>query len=209
MSLLKKYGSFTHILEPTVSYTLVTDSDNSLPVLDSTELFKQTSRAEVSLLNRVIGKSGEVLVFRVSQGLDTFVKENPFLPLQIDLALKKPVALRFEATYDVNTGRVNDTNADISLKISETTFSAGYRYDRQNDTTFYTATIGLHPFRPIYIDSRVWYDAKNRQLTEGLLNIRYIRQCWGIGLEFIKRPGDFNTVFKFELRGLTKDIKNL
>ena len=209
MSLLKKYSSFTHILEPTLSYTLVTNSENNLPTLDSTELFKRTSKVEVSLLNRVLSKGGEILVFRVSQGLDTFVKDNPLLPLQIDFALKKPVALRFEATYDVNTGRLNDTNSDISMKVSETTFSAGYRYNRQNDTTFYTASIGLHPFKPIYLDSRVWYDVKNKQLAEGLLNIRYILQCWGVGLEFIKRPGDFNAVFRFELRGLTRDIRNI
>ncbi len=210
MSLVKKYDSFTHILEPTLSYTLIPDTgNNNLPVLDSTELFKKTSKIELSLFNRILSKDGEILEFRVSQGFDSFVKDNSFLPLQVDIALKKPVALRFEAIYDVNTGRLDSTNSDLSTKISETTLSAGYRYNRQDDTTSYTATIGLHPFKPIYIDSRVWYDAKNKELAEGLLNIRYVLQCWGVSLEFIKRPGDFNAVFRFELRGLTKDLRNI
>lgn len=39
------------------------------------------------------------------------------------------------------------------------------------------------------------------------MNIKYISQCWGISMEFIKRPGDFNVVILFELKGLTRPLK--
>ena len=116
---LKKYSSFTHIVEPSLSYTLITNSENDLPVFDSTELFKKTSLIELSFLNRIITSSGELMVFRISQGFDSEYGDRPFLPLKLEVGLKKPFSVRFDIDYDVHTGKVENTNSDIFLPISE------------------------------------------------------------------------------------------
>jgi lipopolysaccharide assembly outer membrane protein LptD (OstA) len=114
--------------------------------------------------------------------------------------------MRLEATYDVHTGRLESTNSDISVKIHDTVISAGQRYNRQDKITFYNGSIGLHPYKPLYLEGKIWYDAKEGETTDMTLNIKYISQCWGVSVEFLKRPGDFNVIFRFELKGLTKTI---
>jgi LPS-assembly protein len=199
--LLKRYGSFTHVLEPSVGYTLITDSE-SLPLFDSTELFDKTSKIELSLLNRFINNNGEFMVFRASEGFDTNHGDRPFLPLTLEVGIKKPVSLRLETSYDVNTGRLENINSDLSMSISETTISAGQRYDRQEDITYYNAGIGLHPFKPLYMDGRLWYDGKERRVRDITINMKYLSQCWGMTLEVIKTPNDFTVAILFELKGL-------
>ncbi len=199
--LLKRYGSFTHVLEPSVGYTLITDSE-SLPLFDSTELFDETSKIELSLLNRFINNNGEFMVVMASQGLDTNHGDSPFLPFTLEVGIKKPVSLRLETSYDVNTGRVERINSDLSMSISGTAISAGQRYNRQDDITYYNAGIGLHPFKPLYMDGRLWYDAEEREIRYITTSIRYMSQCWGITLEFIKAPDDFTVAIMLELKGI-------
>ncbi len=199
--LLKRYGSFTHVLEPSVGYTLITDSE-SPTLFDSTELFDETSKIELSLLNRFINNNGEFMVVRASQGLDTNHGDSPFLPFTLEVGIKKPVSLRLETSYDVNTGRVERINSDLSMSISGTAISAGQRYNRQDDITYYNAGIGLHPFKPLYMDGRLWYDAEEREVRYITASIRYMSQCWGMTLEFIKAPDDFTVAIMFELKGI-------
>ncbi len=203
----KKYGSFTHIAEPSLSYTLISNSENSLPLFDSAELFKKTSLIEFSLLNRLIDNKGELMAIRASQGFDSYLGDRPFLPLKLQVGIKRPVTMRFDADYDLHTGKLENSNSDLFVKIFETTFSAGHRYNRQNNITFYSAGIGLHPYKPLYLGGRIWYDAEEKEAKDIVMNIKYISQCWGISMEFIKRPGDFNVVILFELKGLTRPLK--
>jgi hypothetical protein len=37
------------------------------------------------------------------------------------------------------------------------------------------------------------------------VTVRYQRQCWGLKVEAIKRPGDFTTLFTVELAGLNRE----
>ncbi len=205
--LLKKYGSFTHIIEPSLNYTLISNSENSLPVFDSDELFKKTSKIELALLNRLLNSNGEFLVFRVSQGFDSYLGDRPFLPLKLEVGIKRPVSLRFDADYNVQTGRLESTNSDISVNFSEILLSAGQRYNRTEDINTYVAGIGIHPFKPLYIDSRIWYDSEENETRDVTLHIKYTNQCWGIDLGFIKRPGDFSVTVLFELKGITRALK--
>ena len=48
---------------------------------------------------------------------------------------------------------------------------------------------------------------KEKRQKRSFSSIKYFKQCWGLNVEFIKRPGDFNAVFMFELKGLTKAFK--
>jgi LPS-assembly protein len=204
--LLKKYESFTHVLEPSIGYTLITDSED-LPLFDSTELFKKTSTVELSLLNRFINNSGEFMVLRASQGFDSYLGDRPFLPLRLEIGIKKPISMRFDASYDVNTGRVESINSDLWMKVSKTTISAGQRYNRQGDILTYVSSIGLYPYKSLYMEGRLWYDAKEREVKDVSLNVKYTSQCWGVNLEFIKKPGDFTAAVMFELKGISKGLR--
>lgn len=206
---LKKYNSFTHIAEPSLSYTLITNSENNLPVFDSTELFKKTSLIELSFLNRIISSRGELIVFRISQGFDSEYGDRPFLPLKLEVGVKKPFSLRFDIDYDVHTGKVENTNSDISLPISEITIMAGHRYNRKDDISYYDAGLGIRPFKPIYLESRIWYDNTEHETRAISVKLKYLSKCWGVLMEFIKRPGDFDARIMFELTGLSKSLGNL
>jgi len=207
---LKKYNSFTHIVEPSLSYTLITDSEDNLPVFDSTELFKKTSLLELSLLNRIISSSGELMVFRISQGFDSEHGDRPFLPLKLEVGVKKPLSLRFDIDYDVHTGKIENTNSDIILPLSaDITVMGGHRYSREDDISYYNAGLGIHPYKPLYLEGRIWYDHTEHETRSISLKLKYLSKCWGVLTEFIKRPGEFNAKIMFELTGITNSLSKL
>ncbi|MDH5202152.1 MAG: LPS assembly protein LptD [Nitrospirota bacterium] len=200
--LIKKYESFTHIIEPSIEYHLITNSENNLPVFDSTELFKKTSRIELALLNRFLDNSGEIMVMRVSQGFDSFYDgDRPFLPLKLELGVKKPIPLRLDTSYDVNTGKVESVNSDMWIKVSDVLIGAMQRYNRQEDITFFGAGFGLQPFKSLHTEVRFFYDGREKQITDTTINLRYISQCWGVNMVFVKKPHDFTFAVMFELKG--------
>jgi hypothetical protein len=57
------------------------------------------------------------------------------------------------------------------------------------------------------MEGRLWYDAKMKEIDDISMNLKYTRQCWGINLEFVKRPGDYSVVVMFDLKGLSKSLK--
>jgi hypothetical protein len=199
---LKRYNSFTHVLEPSLGYTLITDSQD-LPIFDSTELFKKTSMVELSLINRLLNANGEFFILRASQGFDANLGDRPFLPFKLEVGIKKPVSLRLDATYDVHRGGLDSINSDFSYSVSETSVWFGQRYNKQEDIIFYRAGFGLHPFKPWYLNSSISYDAQEKVIRDITIDLRYLRQCWGINMQFNKYPGDYSVLIMFELKGLS------
>jgi LPS-assembly protein len=203
---IKRYGSFTHILEPSLGYTLITDSED-LPVFDSTELFKKTSTVELSLLNRFINSNGEFMIIKASQGLDTYLGDRPFLPFRLEIGIRRPVSLRLDTSYDVRTGKLESINSDLGMNLYNTMVSIGQRYNRQDDISTYVVGIGLHPFKSLYTEGRIWYDENENRLSDISLKIIYSGQCWGMNMTLVKRPGDFTAAVMFELKGVSKGLK--
>jgi hypothetical protein len=200
---LKRYNSFTHVLEPSLGYTLITDSQD-LPIFDSTELFQKTSMIELSLINRFLNENGEFFILRASQGFDANLGDRPFLPLKLEVGIKKPVSLRLDATYDVQKGELESINSDFRLSVSETSSVwFGQRYKKQEDITFYRAGFGLHPFKPWYLNSSISYDAQGKVIRDITIDLKFLRQCWGINMQFNKYPGDYSVLVMFELKGLS------
>jgi LPS-assembly protein len=199
--LLRRYESFTHILEPSVGYTLITDSESPY-LFDTTELFKKTSTIELSLLNRFVDKNGELMVFRASQGYDSYLKDRQFLPFKLEVGIKRPVSVRLDASYDVNVGKLDSINSDIRMKVFDTTVTAGQRYNRDNDITFYNAGIGLYPYKPLYMEGKLWYDAKEKEIRDITVKIKYESQCWAMNMVFVKKPGDFIVSIMFDLMNI-------
>jgi LPS-assembly protein len=206
--LIKKYTSFTHVVEPSLSYTLITNSENNLPVFDMTEIYRKTSFIELALLNRFISRNGEFLVFRASQGFDSYLGDRSFLPFKLEIGLKKPLSVKLDASYNVHTGQLEGINSEISGTISRISLYGGQRYNRENDIAYYQGGVQINPFKPFFIGGRIWYDAKEQEIRETSVNLKYIGQCWGISLDFINRPGDFNVLVLLELTGITRSIRS-
>lgn len=204
--LFKRYMSFTHVLEPSISYHFITDSNNA-PFFDATELFQKTSEIELALLNRFSDERGEFMVMRVSQAYDTNLGDRPFLPLKLEVGIRRPLSLRFEASYDVHEGELENVNSDILMTISRATLSVGQRYNKRDDIKTLVAGIGMNPSKSWNIGGRIWYDAEEKEVRDIAVNVRYARQCWGVYMEFYKRPGDFTTVIMFDLKGISQRLK--
>lgn len=203
----KRYKSIVHVVEPLIGYTLVTDSEKTLPVFDSAELFKKTSRLEFSIVNRLISHNLEFIIVRASQGLDFFEGDRPFLPFKIEIGIKAPVSFRLEADYNVHRGEVESINSDLFANvIHNITVSASQRYNRLNDITFYNAGIGIRPYKSLYIGGNIWYDAEEKEAKDITMNMLYVSQCWGINMQVTKRPDDFVVALLIELKGLTRSI---
>lgn len=204
--LMKKYGSLLHIVEPSLGYTLILNSENNLPVFDSAELFGKTSTLELVILNRLRDRNGEFMTARISQGFDSKRGDRPFLPLRVEVGIRKPLALRFEARYDVQAGDLQAINSDMSFTLSDATFYAGQRYSEPEDISFYRTGLGFRPVRPVYLEGNVWYDAKEEKIQDIGVSLHYSHQCWGFRLMMRKVPGDFDISFRFELSGLSKSL---
>jgi LPS-assembly protein len=201
--LLKRYRSFTHVLEPSIGYHFISESDDDVPLFDSTELFKKTSQIELSLLNRFIDDKGEFLVMKLSQAYDTYLHEKPFLPLTLEVGLRRPLSLRLDASYDVHEGEIESVNSDLLFRVLRATFSLGQRYNKPDDILTFVGGIGFRPVKSLSIGGRIWCDAKEKEVQEVAVNMRYKRKCWGLHMEFIKSPGDLTVIVMFDLLGVS------
>ncbi len=201
--LYKEYQSFTHIIEPSISYHFIYSSLNDLPVFDSTELFTKTSDIALSILNRVIVKGSELMAFRVTQAVDTYSNVKPSQPLKMEVGIKKPVTLTMEATYGVDTGRIETVTSDLSFPVFRGIVSFGQRYDRDLNVTAYSLGTQFSPYKSLQMAGTLWYNVGQGGLTDANLKVRYMRQCWGVRVEADKKPGDFGVRVMFELAGLT------
>lgn len=201
--LYKKYDSFLHVVEPSVRYHFITSSENDLPVLDSSELFKKTSRFELSLLNRAIIRGNEVATARITQEIDTYNSDRPFLPLKLELAMNLRVPIKLDATYNIYRGMVETLNSTVGLSVFKTNFYLGQRYSRIEDIMLLTAGMEFSPYKRVHVISSLWYDAKGGGLRDMHITMRYQRQCWGLRLVMIKKPGDYTMQLMFDLAGMS------
>jgi LPS-assembly protein len=200
--LSKKYSSFMHVLEPSLRYLLVSSSDYDLPVFDSTDLVEKTSRFELSLFNRLISGGIENATVRITQGYEAENGDRPFLPLKLDIGMGKPIPLKAGAAFDVHTGDVVSASSDLSFRFSDVGFRIGLRYNKDEELMLYKGHVAYNPLKALQISGGLWYDAKGGGLRDMTVNLRYMRQCWGIKSQFTKQPGDYSVTVNFELIGI-------
>ncbi len=200
--LYRDYGSFTHVIEPSISYHFISSSKNDLPVFDADELFKKTSDIEFSLLNRAIVKGAETVAFRITQAVDTYNSDRPLQPLRMELALRRFFPLAMEATYNVYNGELETVSSDITFNLLKAAISVGQRYNRAENIMTYTTNVVFHPFKSVRVMAQMWYDAKEQGLQDLTVAAKYVRQCWGVTVEAIKQPGNFTMRVLFDLKGM-------
>ena len=201
--LTRSYESFVHVIEPSLGYHFISSSENNLPVFDRAELFTETSRIEVSILNRAMVKGREFAAVRITQGIETRNGDRPFMPLNLDIGIKGPVDLKTGVTFDVNTGKVETLNSDISVRLTPLNFTVGQTYNRIEDIMMFRTGMAFSPVRSIQMTGQLWYDAKGGGVRDASLTMKYLSQCWSMRAEVVKKPGDFKTLFLFELAGLS------
>lgn len=202
MRLQKRYGNFTHIIEPTIDYTLIPSIKSDVPLFDSIELYTKTSRINLSVMNRFISGRGEFLTLRISQPIETYNGDRPLLPLMVEAAIKGPLTMRAEFSYDHTSNRIEDLNSDLSLNISDLWVSIGQRYKGTEDILYYSFGLKWNPFKNLSYEGYFWYDAKTGNTKNIIARINYQRQCWGITAIVTKRERDYSFSFLFNLLGV-------
>ncbi len=200
--LYRSYSSFTHIIEPSLRYHFIYSSSNDIPLLDSTELFRKTSNIELSILNRAVVKGTELFAIRLTQPVDTY-SGRPFQPLKLDVAVKSPVPITMEATYDFYSGNLDTVTSLISFKVFKANVVFGETYNRKDEIMMYTTYVAFSPLKALQIAGQMWYDAKGPGLRDVKVDVKYEKQCWGLRLEAVKSPGDFTMKVLFDLTGIS------
>jgi hypothetical protein len=107
-----------------------------------------------------------------------------------------------EATYNVYNGELETVSSDVTLKLLEAAVSVGQRYNRAENIMTYTANVAFMPFKSLRLAAKMWYDSKGQGLQDLTLSMKYVRQCWGVTFEAVKRPGDFTMRVLLELAGM-------
>lgn len=206
-SLIKKYSSFTHIIEPSLGYTYIPPSESNLPIFDSTELYTKTSTAELSILNRFINSKGEFLTVRITQPYSTLNGDDHFLPLKFEAAIQRPINLRVETSYNVNTGGIEDLKSDVRIQLpGKSSFSIGESYNKTEDILFFTWGMNYKFSKTISAEGSFWYDEKIGTLSNIAAKLKYQKQCWGVSVLATKSQlngtNNFSISVLFDLLGL-------
>lgn len=206
---LKKYSSFLHIIEPSLSYRFIPKT-KGVPLFDSKEIFNNQSIAELSIYNQFAFDKG-TLYLRLTQPYDFNPEENSqsLLPTKLEVSVNGPLRVRADMTYNFDKNRIETINSELSVKIlKDSTISVGERYDRINDILFYKASIDSILSKKLSTGASFWYDAKGRGLRDSLLRVRYEEQCWATNVIISRRPGDenrpveYNFIVLLELKGI-------
>lgn len=205
--LLKKYGSFSHAVEPSLGYTYIPwigSSKANAPVFDSVDPYSKKSAISLSLMNRLIDSKGEFLTFNISESYDSYGGDTPFSPVSILLTLARPIQIRGEATYNVHKGRYETINTSGQISVFDAVFSFSRRYNAPQNTLVYDLGLSYPWSKSLSTDANLWYDARNREhrMRDITVKMNYRKQCWKMALIFNKKPDDYTFLVTFDLLGL-------
>jgi LPS-assembly protein len=205
----RRYSSFFHIIEPSLSYHHIASSENNLPVFDVSELFRKTSRFELGLLNRLIAGGNEIATVRLSQGMETYNGDRPFLPLRLEAATAVWVPFRLDTTFNVHTGRLETVQSELSMNMLNANISFGQSYNRAEEIKLYRAGLDFSPHKGMHVNSSVWYNPDAGGVRDLTLSLTYQRQCWGLNFRMIKQPDDVTFLFMVQLLGLNMEPQRI
>jgi LPS-assembly protein len=200
--LIKPYGTITHIMEPSLSFTYIPPGKEDLPLFDATDLYSKTSTIEFSLRNRFRDRIGEFLNLRITEAFDALNGNRPFQPLTIEAVLNRPLIIRADATLDVYKKSFETANSDITIPFPKGSLSIGERYDKPNDISFFTLGVSYPLSKTLSSEGYLWYDAKSREVTNLLVKLNYQRQCWGVTLVVNKGQNEYSASVLFKLLGI-------
>jgi len=203
----KQYESFTHIIEPSIQYTFIPET-NEMPFFDSTELFDKTSVIQLSVLSSIASKN-MTLNMRLIQPYD-LNSDNGLMPTKLEAYVRsRPFSLRFDAAYDFEDGKLEDLNSEIGFEVAEKTkLKIGQNFNRDEKIMLYKAAVDSVLSQKWAVNAAAWYDAKGGGLRDSIIKTSYTKQCWALHLIFSRKPGhdgrpvDYSFVLFIELKGL-------
>ena len=212
-------GRVRHSIEPTISYSYIPKIDQGdIPHLDSVDEVKEENLVTVALINRLTARyqeagtarSFDIMVFRLSESYDVnesrrqdVAKAYPRSDLKGELYLRTPKLLSGSATvnYDTYIKRVTDTSQTIAVTTDPVQLDLTHQYLRDPRTRFLITGLGFKVDKWT-VHGQLWRDVETKTFTQQEYRVHYASQCWGLGLEFITKPGERNYYFVFDLKGL-------
>ncbi|GER93543.1 LPS-assembly protein LptD [hot springs metagenome] len=208
---IKRYESFTHVIEPSVSYTFIPET-HSLPLFDSTELFDKTSIATFSIYNSLAFRH-LTLSASLSQSLNFNAGDRPLSLTTINAAMSGPFSLNFDMTYDPNKGRAETVNSSVGFTIiDKTSISFGERYTNVDERYYYTFGVNSVISKKWSANANIGYDSQ-AGLRDSSASVIYTEQCWAVNISAIRRPGDnkrpaeYGFMILIELKGVGQPIR--
>jgi hypothetical protein len=76
-----------------------------------------------------------------------------------------------------------------------------HRYLRDPKTQFLIGGVGF-TLGGWDLHAGLWRDVENRTTTQKEYRALHHSQCWGLGLSYIKKPGDTQYLLSLELKGI-------
>lgn len=170
-------------------------------------------------------RSFDMMIFRIAESYDILEARrtgdaaaalaaqnadagHPRSEIQGELVVKTPrlLTLSVDGTWDPysddgrNTRRTSSSGSlAVSTKLVD--FDVTHRYLREPRTQFLIGGIGFK-LGSWDLHGRVWHDLQSNQTTQEDYRTFYKSQCWGLGISYIKKPGDVQYLLTLELTGL-------
>jgi len=212
-------GRIRHSIEPTVSYSYLPKIDQGdIPHLDQVEEVKEENLITLSLISRLTARYKEgttvrtfdLMVFRISESYDVnearrqdIANTHPRSDLKGELAFKTPKLMTFTASANYNTyiDRLTATSESLSVKTDLVQLDLSHQYLRDPRTRYVIPGLGLK-LDKWTLNGQVWWDNELKSMTQQNYKVHYGAQCWGLGLNYIIKPGERQYTFLFDLKGL-------
>lgn len=206
---VKSYGTFQHILEPSLQYQFIPNHSSNL--FDWVEDQNNLSRTTLSLLSLMRLKD-QLIALRLSQPYSLTKKdcENRLCSTLLQGAIfTKAFTVRLEGSYNITERLLETLYTDLSLLLTDRlNLTLGERYSRLDKISQYRANVNTLISKKLSAGLNIAYDSKGGGLRDSSLNIRYTEQCWNSILTITRRPGtkeqkaDYGLFVMFELKGV-------
>ncbi len=211
-------GRIRHSIEPTISYSYVPYVEQgTIPQFDSVDTVTAQNLVTVSLTNRLTAhykdaagfKTFDLMVFRLSQSYDVKAARNPSPSSQPrsqitgEIYIKTPKLLTLSATenYNTYTDRITSSSESAAINTDTVQFDVTHQYLESPRTEFLIGGTGLK-LGKWNLNLRAWHDLETRKTIQQEYTAHYTSQCWGIGISLVEKPGDYQYLVMFDLKGL-------
>ncbi|MBF0557755.1 MAG: LPS-assembly protein LptD [Nitrospirae bacterium] len=224
---VKQYESGTHVIEPSLSYTLSPGYSHPLPLFDSVDinnnyyytqplgtyaLISRTSLAQFSVLNQLSFRDFSVSARLIQPYAFNTVAApgHAFQPTSLALWVTSgPVSVSLNEVEDLNTMKEQSSTATVSWKLAEGTTMSVSRYYALTVpvTEQYSAGFATALSKAWTVFGNMWYDQNQGGFRDFALHTVYTAQCWGLDLLFQRKPPDtihpseYSLSFMVQLKG--------
>jgi len=213
------FGRMRHSIEPTISYNYIPEVNQSdIPQLDAVDAVTKQNQVDFSLTNRLTAhykdkgtfRTFDVMVFRLTESYDlnkarvgTSAPAQPRSELRGELYVKTPKILTASAltNYDTYTHSIVSSSEGVTFTGEKVRFNLSRQYLRQPETRFLIGGTGFK-LGKWDVDGQVWRDIVQKKTTQKELKLHYASQCWGLGFDYITKPGETQYMLVFDLKGL-------